>query len=52
MNKYMFKCSNCKTIMIIETSLTDREIHKAPLCPCGYSRMINMASDEYAYGNL
>ncbi len=52
MTKYMFKCPTCKTIMTIETNLPDREIHRVPPCPCGYSRMVNMASDEYAYGNL
>ena len=50
MIKYMFQCPTCKTIMTIETNLPDDQIHKVPPCPCGYSRMVNMASDEYAYG--
>jgi len=52
MNKYMFKCPTCKTIMSIETNLEDRHIHKVPPCPCGHSRMIDMSSPEYAYGNV
>ena len=49
MKKYMFRCMSCKTIMTIETVLDVRNIHMAPPCPCGRSRMVNMASDEYAY---
>lgn len=46
----MFKCRICETIMIIETNLDDNQIHQVPPCPCGKSRMLNMSSDEYAYG--
>lgn len=50
--KYMFKCPTCKTIMSIETELEDSMIHKVPPCPCGKSRMVNMSSYEYAYGDM
>jgi len=50
MIKYMFKCQSCQTIMSIETSLPDDQIHKVPPCPCGRSRMIDMSTPEYAYG--
>jgi hypothetical protein len=50
MKKHMFKCKECNTIMSIETNLEDSHIHKAPLCPCGKSRMLDMSSYEYAYG--
>lgn len=48
----MFKCPNCKTIMTIETNLEADKIHRVPPCVCGKSRMIDMASAEYAYGNV
>jgi hypothetical protein len=50
--KYLFKCLACKTVMVIETSLDEKYIHKAPPCPCGKSRMIDMASYEYAYNTM
>lgn len=50
--KYMFRCPQCKTLMTIETDLDDKYIHKVPPCPCGKSRMIDMASYEYAYGTM
>lgn len=49
--KYMFRCKVCDTIMSIETNLPDNQIHQVPPCPCGKSRMINMATPEYAYGD-
>ena len=52
MTKYMFKCPKCKTVMTIETDLEERHIHKVPPCPCGSSRMVDMSSPEYAYGNM
>lgn len=36
--------------MTIETELDQSKIHMVPPCPCGKSRMVNMASEEYAYG--
>jgi hypothetical protein len=52
-NKWLFKCPICKTVMaIITTDLDPKNIHQAPPCPCGKSSMVNMASDEYAYGNF
>ncbi len=36
--------------MSVETELDDKSIHKAPNCPCGKSRMLDMSSPEYAYG--
>jgi hypothetical protein len=50
MKKHMFKCKECNTVMSIETNLEDSYIHKAPPCPCGKSRMLDMSSYEYAYG--
>ncbi len=50
MKKYMFKCTTCNTVMSIETELDEKHIHKAPQCPCGKSRMLDMSSYEYAYG--
>lgn len=50
MKKWMFKCKTCSTIMTIETDLSDDKIHKVPPCPCGKSRMTDMASRQYAYG--
>lgn len=50
MKKWMFKCPQCQTILIIETYLPDDKIHNVPPCPCGKSRMIDMSSPEYAYG--
>ena len=47
MNKYIFKCQTCQTIMSIETKL---DIHMAPPCPCGKARMLSLNSYEYAYG--
>jgi hypothetical protein len=52
MKKFMYKCQTCSTIMSIETDLDPKYIHMAPPCICGKSRMISMASDEYAYGML
>lgn len=52
MTKYLFKCGTCKTVMIIETELDKDKIHQAPPCPCGKSRMLNMSSIEYAYGDM
>jgi len=51
MNKYMFKCPTCNTILTIETELPENKIHRIPPCPCGKSRMQNMSSKEYAYGS-
>ena len=48
--KYMFRCRTCDTIMSIETTLPNDKIHQVPPCPCGKSRMTNMATPEYAYG--
>ena len=48
----MFRCMTCKTMLTLETELEDKYIHMAPPCPCGRSRMANMASEEYAYGLL
>jgi hypothetical protein len=50
MTKYMFKCPTCRTVMSIETDLDEKNIHKAPPCPCGKSRMDSMQSDAYKYG--
>lgn len=50
MTKYLFKCPTCKTIMTIETELSEDKIHRVPPCPCGYSRMNDMQSDLYKYG--
>jgi hypothetical protein len=50
MRKYLFRCKTCDTVMSIETELEDRYIHKVPPCPCGKSRMLDMATPEYAYG--
>lgn len=52
MSKYMFKCPTCQTIMVIETNLSEDKIHKVPPCPCGISRMIDMSTPEYAYGQI
>ena len=52
MRKYLFKCTSCNTLMIIETRIDDEYVHKAPPCPCGKSRMLDMSSDEYAYGSI
>ena len=49
MNKYMFKCMKCETVMTIETKLDKSKIHNVPPCPCGASRMLDMSSSEYAY---
>lgn len=51
MKKFMFACPSCKTVMSINTELDERNIHQYPPCPCGKTRMINMSSVEYAYGN-
>lgn len=50
MTKYMFKCPTCRTVISIETDLDEKNIHKAPPCPCGKSRMDSMQSDAYKYG--
>jgi hypothetical protein len=47
-SRWMFKCLECQTIMAIITTLDEDKIHKAPPCPCGKARMVNMASQEYA----
>ena len=47
-SKWLFKCPECQTIMAIITTLDEDRIHKAPPCPCGKARMVNMASQEYA----
>jgi hypothetical protein len=52
MTKYMFKCPTCRTVMSIETELPVEKIHQVPPCPCGISRMVNMSSYEYAYGDV
>lgn len=52
MTKYMFKCLTCLTVMSIETKLEEKNIHMAPPCPCGKSRMLYMSSYEYAYGQM
>lgn len=52
MTKYMFRCQSCSTIMIIETELDSKHIHRVPPCPCGKSRMVDMSSAEYAYGKV
>lgn len=52
MKKWMFKCLTCQTILTIETNLEDKNIHRVPPCPCGIARMVDMSSDEYAYGIL
>lgn len=40
MTKYIFECPTCKTVMSIETNLSEDKIHQVPPCPCGISRMI------------
>lgn len=52
MRKILFKCPTCKTIMIFEIVDDDIKIHGVPPCICGKSRMVNMSSDEYAYGRF
>ena len=52
MHKYLFKCPSCETIMIIESGIEESYIHKSPLCPCGKSQMLDMSSNEYAYGSI
>ena len=51
-SKWLFKCPLCKTIMAIISSIDPKLIHQVPPCPCGKSRMVNMNSDEYAYGSF
>ena len=51
MNKVLLKCFNCKTVMglwgphEIPENFTD-------ICPCCGSKMTNLNSDEYRYGQL
>lgn len=49
MNKLIFKCIHCQTIMSI---WGPHPIPKSfmPSCPACSVKMLNMASDEYAYG--
>lgn len=52
-NKWLFKCPTCKTVMaLILTELDPKNVHQAPPCICGKSRMVNMNSEEYAYGDF
>lgn len=50
MDKYIFNCKTCGTIMTIETTIPSDKIHRVPPCPCGNSRMIWLGSEEYKYG--
>ena len=50
--KYLWKCMECKTVLVIETDLPENTIHKYPPCLCGKHRMTPMNSPEYAYGPL
>lgn len=52
MRKILFKCPNCKTIMIFEIVDDSINIHEVPSCICGKSKMVNMSSYEYAYGKI
>ena len=52
-NKWLFKCPTCKTVMaLIPTELDPKNVHQAPPSICGKSRLVNMNSDEYAYGDF
>lgn len=52
-SKWLFKCPVCKTVMtLVLTELNPKNVHEKPLCICGKSKMVNMSSDEYAYGNF
>lgn len=48
----MFACPSCKTVISINTELDDKSINQHPPCPCGKTRMVNMSSDDYAYGRF
>ena len=37
---------------LILTELDPKNVHQAPPCICGKSRMVNMNSEEYAYGKF
>lgn len=50
--KWLFKCPECKSVMALITNLEDEKINQKPECPCGSSTMVNMNSEEYAYGNF
>lgn len=49
MDKFIFKCKSCKTIMVIETGLPEK-VHMVPPCLCGKARMYWLGSEEYKYG--
>ena len=48
----MFRCPTCLTVMSIETALDKSKITPTPICPCNQSKMIDMATAEYAYGRI
>lgn len=48
MKKRIFKCPTCKTIMAFIIEDNNIIVHDVPPCICGKSRMIDMATDEYA----
>lgn len=50
MKKWIFKCSDCETILTIETKLNDEMVHKVPPCICGKRRMDWLGSEGYKYG--
>ena len=50
--KYLFICPKCKTVLTIETHISEDRVNRGPSCVCGGGTMISMSSPEYAYGNL
>ena len=51
MNKELFKCMKCPTIITIESNNSIPDGY-TPICPTCSGRTISMTSDEYAYGKL
>ncbi len=47
LNKYIFRCNHCTTIMSIETEI---DIDLEPMCPCGKSAMYWLGSHKAKYG--
>lgn len=51
MNKHMFICPLCETVITIQSRLDLKEGY-TPFCAACSGRTISMNSDEYRYGKL
>ena len=52
MNKTIYKCLTCNTLLTLEIFDSSIEVDEDIVCPCKNDIMISLSDSSYAYGQL